>query len=83
MTKYYDISNNLDTLEYRLESFMNVLEALAASDQDDLSSGTMWFIHDTVKTYKEEVGRISAEAMMAHRDQSELGYRKDANGKKK
>jgi hypothetical protein len=82
MTKYYDISNNLDTLEYRLDSFMNVLEALAASDQDDLSSGTMWFIHDTVKTYKEEVGRISAEAMMAHRDQSELGYKKDAKGKK-
>lgn len=82
MTKYYDISNNLDTLEYRLESFMNVLEALAASDQDDLSSGTMWFIHDTVKTYKEEVGRISSEAMMAHRDQSQLGYKKDAKGKK-
>ena len=82
MTKYYDISNNLDTLEYRLESFMNVLEALAASDQDDLSSGTMWFIYDTVKTYKEEVARISAEAMMAHRDQSELGYKKDAKGKK-
>lgn len=82
MTKYYDISNNLDTLEYRLESFMNVLEALAASDQDDLSSGTMWFIHDTVKTYKEEVSRISTESMMAHRDQSELGYKKDAKGKK-
>ena len=82
MTKYYDISNNLDTLEYRLESFMNVLEALAASDQDDLSSWTMWFIHDTVKTYKEEVGRISSEAMMAHRDQSQLGYKKDAKGKK-
>lgn len=82
MTKYYDISNNLDTLEYRLESFMNVLESLAASDSDDLSSGTMWFIHDTVKTYKEEVSRISAEAMMAHRDQSELGYKKDAKGKK-
>jgi hypothetical protein len=82
MTKYYDISNNLDTLEYRLESFMNVLEALAASDSDDLSSGTMWFIHDTVKTYKEEVARISTESMMAHRDQSELGYRKDAKGKK-
>jgi hypothetical protein len=82
MTKYYDISNNLDTLEYRLESFMNVLEALAASEQDDLSSGTMWFIYDTVKTYKEEVSRISAEAMMAHRNESELGYKKDAKGKK-
>lgn len=81
MTKYYDISNNLDTLEYRLESFMNVLEALAASDQDDLSSGTMWFIYDTVKTYKEEVGRISAEAMMAHRNEQESGP-KNAKGKK-
>jgi hypothetical protein len=76
MTQYYDISNNLDTLEYRLESFMNVLEALAASDQDDLSSGTMWFIYDTVKTYKEEVSRISTESMMAHRNESELPHKK-------
>jgi hypothetical protein len=82
MTQYYDISNNLDTLEYRLDSFMNVLEALAASDSDDLSSGTMWFLHDTVKTYKEEVSRISAEAMIAHRNEQELGYKKDAKGKK-
>jgi hypothetical protein len=55
---------------------MNVLEALAASDSDDLSSGTMWFIHDTVKTYKEEVGRISAEAMIAHRNEQELPHKK-------
>jgi hypothetical protein len=76
MTQYYDISNNLDTLEYRLESFMNILEALAASDSDDLSSGTMWFIHDTVKTYKEEVSRISTEAMLAHRNEQELPHKK-------
>ena len=76
MTQYYNISNNLDTLEYRMESFMNVLEALAASDSDDLSSGTMWFIHDTVKTYKEEVSRISTEAMIAHRNEQELPHKK-------
>ncbi len=76
MTQYYDISNNLDTLEFRLESFMNILEALAAADSDDLSSGTMWFIHDTVKTYKEEVSRISAEAMIAHRNEQELPHKK-------
>jgi hypothetical protein len=81
MTQYYNISNNLDTLEYRLESFMNVLESLAASNSDDLSSGTMWFIHDTVKTYKEEVARISTESMMAHRNEQELGM-KNAKGKK-
>ena len=76
MTQYYNISNNLDTLEYRLDSFMNILEALAASDSDDLSSGTMWFIHDTVKTYKEEVSRISTEAMLAHRNEQELPHKK-------
>jgi len=35
-----------------------------------------------VKTYKEEVSRISAEAMIAHRNEQELGYKKDAKGKK-
>jgi len=81
MTQYYNISNNLDTLEFRLESFMNILEALAASDSDDLRSGTMWFIHDTVKTYKEEINRISGEAMMAHLNEQDLG-KKNAKGKK-
>lgn len=80
MTKYYDLSNSLDTLEFQAEAFMSVLETLASSDNDDLTSGTMWFIHDTVKRYKEQIAMISALAMDAHIEEQNSETKK---GKKK
>jgi len=51
MSNFYYLSNDLDTLENKMQNFVSVLETIASSDSDDLSSGTMWFIHDTVKQY--------------------------------
>jgi len=80
MTQYYDLSNALDTLEFQMQSFTAVLETLASADPDDLTSGTMWFIHDTVKHYKEQIAMISALAMDSHIDAQETETKK---GKKK
>jgi hypothetical protein len=80
MTKYYDLSNSLDMLEFQMESFTAVLEALASADSDDLTSGTMWFMHDTVKRYQDQIAFISGQAMMAHIDTQEAETKK---GKKK
>ena len=80
MTKYYDLSNSLDTLEFQMESFTAVLEALASADSDDLTSGTMWFMHDTIKRYQDQIALISGQAMMAHIDAQEAETKK---GKKK
>jgi len=59
MTKYYDLSNALDTLEFQMQSFTAVLETLASADPDDLTSGTMWFLHDTVKRYQDQINLIT------------------------
>jgi hypothetical protein len=88
MTQYYDLSNSLDMLEFQMESFTAVLEALASADSDDLTSGTMWFMHDTVKRYQDQIALISGQAMMAHIDTQEAETKKgkskvNANGKKK
>ena len=80
MTKYYDLSNSLDILEFQMESFTAVLEALASADADDLTSGTMWFMHDTIKRYQDQIAIISGQAMMAHIDTQEAETKK---GKKK
>jgi len=80
MTQYYDLSNALDTLEFQMQSFTAVLETLASADPDDLTSGTMWFIHDTVKRYKEQIAMISALAMDAHIEEQNSETKK---GKKK
>lgn len=88
MTQYYNLSNSLDMLEFQMESFTAVLEALASADSDDLTSGTMWFMHDTVKRYQDQIALISGQAMMAHIDTQEAETKKgkskvNANGKKK
>ena len=82
MSKFYDISNDLDTIVYRMECFTNALETMASADEDDLTSGTMWFLHDTVKQYADQINIVSGKAMMAHLDLQETG-KKNANGKKK
>jgi hypothetical protein len=76
MTQYYDLSNALDTLEFQMQSFTAVLETLASADPDDLTSGTMWFIYDTVKRYQDQINLISGKAMMAHIDAQETETKK-------
>jgi hypothetical protein len=80
MSNFYYLSNDLDTLENKMQNFVSVLETIASSDSDDLSSGTMWFIHDTIKQYAYEVCVISMRAMDHHRELQELETKK---GKKK
>lgn len=80
MTQYYDLSNALDTLEFQIQSFTAVLETLASADPDDLTSGTMWFIHDTVKRYQDQINLISGQAMDAHIEEQNSETKK---GKKK
>lgn len=77
MSKFYDLSNDLDTIVYRMECFANALETMASADQDDLTSGTMWFLYDTVKQYADQINTVSGKAMMAHLDL------KETKGKKK
>ena len=63
---YYDISCKIDTIQSRMNCFVAMLETIASADANDLTSGSMWFIHDTVKNYSEELEELSREIMGFH-----------------
>ena len=65
---YYDFSCKVDELQGKMECFAALLETLASADSVDLSSGTFWFIQDTVKRYSDELESLSDELMEKHRE---------------
>lgn len=65
---YYDISNKIDLIQSRMNCFASMLETVASADPDDLSSGSMWFIHDTVKQYVGQLEELSHVVMEFHKE---------------
>lgn len=63
---YYDISNKIDLIQSRLNCFAAMLETVASADANDLTSGSMWFIHDTVKQYSDQLDELSHLVMEFH-----------------
>jgi hypothetical protein len=51
-----------------MDCFADLLETLASADSTDVSSGTFWFIKDTVKRYSDELESLSHELMEKHRE---------------
>lgn len=65
---YYDFSCKVDDIQGKMDCFVALLETLASADSVDLSSGTFWFIQDTVKRYSDELESLSDELMEKHRE---------------
>ena len=63
---YYDISNKIDLIQSRINCFAAMLETVASADANDLTSGSMWFIHDTVKQYSDQLDELSHLVMKFH-----------------
>ena len=89
---YYDYSCKVDEIQGKMECFVEMLVTLASADSDDQSSGTFWFIKDTVKGYCQELENLSHQLMETHKELTEyhkivptksLRIEKNANGKKK
>jgi hypothetical protein len=81
---YYDISNKIDLIQSRINCFAAMLETVASADANDLTSGSMWFIHDTVKQYSDQLEELSNVVMEFHTETLNIKESKvNANGKKK
>jgi hypothetical protein len=65
---YYDFSCKVDDIQGKMDCFADLLETLASADSTDISSGTFWFIQDTVKRYSQELESLSHELMEKHRE---------------
>ena len=63
---YYDFSCKIDDIQGKMDCFANLLETLASADSTDVSSGTFWFIKDTVQGYSQELENLSNQLMENH-----------------
>ena len=63
---YYDASCKIETIQFRMECFAEMLATLAEAESDNTTSGTFWFIQDTINRYCEELENLSGQLMENH-----------------
>ena len=76
---YYDFSCKIDDIQGKMDCFADLLETLASADSTDISSGTFWFIQDTVKRYSQELESLSHELMENHKELTSLKPKTNAD----
>lgn len=65
---YYDFSCKVDDIQGKMECFTELLSTLASADSENSSSGTFWFIKDTVQSYSQELENLSHQLMENHKE---------------
>lgn len=81
---YYDVSCELDRIVGKIECFGEIIGALAEAETDNRSSGTYWFIYDTVKQYAIDLETLSGKVMENHMAIKEEQFKQETRkGKKK
>ena len=65
---YYDFSCKVDDIQGKMECFTEMLATLASAESENSSSGTFWFIKDTVQGYSQELENLSHQLMENHKE---------------
>ena len=79
---YWDISNEIDVISYKISSVRNVLELIAERIVDEPESGATWAASEMLETLEEKLMAIAEKTMDLHRaEHAELD--KPIKGKKK
>jgi len=63
---YYDFSCKIDAIQGKIECFTEMLATLAEAESENQTSGTFWFIKDTVQGYSQELENLSNQLMENH-----------------
>lgn len=84
MSYYYEISCNMDRIQYKIESACNVLEIIATQTCEEPTSGAVWCMHDTIRSLAEELEQLSSVVSDYHMDElKEQSKKTKAPAKKK
>jgi hypothetical protein len=67
----WDISNELDTISYRLSSIKDVAEIVAERVGTDPESGAIWAIAEMLEAMEDRIDRFSSAIMQEHRTQQQ------------
>ena len=63
---YYDFSCKIDNIQGKMDCFVEMLATLAEAESENQTSGTFWFIKDTVQGYSQELENLSNQLMENH-----------------
>lgn len=64
---YWEISNDIDTISYRLSSIKDVAELLAERITTDPESGAIWCIAEMLEVLEGKLEDIAQKVMELHR----------------
>ena len=64
---YWDISNEIDVISYKISSVRNVLELIAERIVDEPESGATWAASEMLETLEEKLMAVAEKAMDMHK----------------
>lgn len=81
MSRYWDISNSIDVIQYKLENLANTVEILAVDTVDDPLSGALWMVRDVIEMHTKALEELSASVMQDHVASKKIPTEKKASKK--
>jgi hypothetical protein len=66
MSRYWDISNSIDVIQYKLDNLANTVEILAVDTVDNPLSGALWMVRDVIEMHTKALEELSASVMQDH-----------------
>jgi hypothetical protein len=60
---YWDLSNRIESISYRIESIKSIIELVAENISDNAYSSPLWGCAEMLEIYSKRLEDLSAEAM--------------------
>lgn len=67
---YWEISNDIDVISYRLSSIKDVAELVAERITTDPESGAIWCVAEMIEVMEEKLQKLSDKVMELHKAES-------------
>jgi hypothetical protein len=71
MMGYWDLSNKIESISYRIESIKSIIELVAENIQDNAYSSPLWGCAEMLEIYTKQLEELSQDAMELHKIEKE------------
>ena len=68
---YWDLSNKIESVSFRIESIKAIIELVAENIQDNAYSSPLWGCAEMLDVYIQKLENLSADAMELHKIEKE------------
>ena len=74
---YWDLSNKIEAVSYRLDSIKSIIELVAEGIQDNSYSSPLWGCVNMIEIYSKKLEDLSTDAMEFHKIEKEDAKKDD------